>query len=329
MKIPFVKIQDINIPVRCLFWHKRRVEGVYSEKYTTLYHPCGKCYLCRKRLASQWAFRCNAEAEDRFVYNMKFTYSDEKLPFYKGKPSLNRQQLQDAFKRFRYYLDKYHKFKIRFFANGEYSPELERPHYHAILFSSVELEELSDKGKTLEWLNGKFERGQRITDGYFAKIWPYGIASINRYDTNRGSVGAMVGYMVNYMFTQKPQSAYDDFNKPFRMISRGIGDRFALRHPRVIPNCKKRKLYTYDVPVPHGTIEVAYPRYYRNKWMTEKEKIRIKREFLEMCDRFTNYLKSLNHEDYTNYQRTIEHCKIEQNREEWNKFRSRKIHKRD
>ena len=57
MKIDFVKISDIYIPVNCLFWRDKRVTDSLDFKFKSFYHPCGKCYMCRKRLASHWAFR--------------------------------------------------------------------------------------------------------------------------------------------------------------------------------------------------------------------------------------------------------------------------------
>lgn len=327
MKINFVKVGDVMLPTKCLHYRSRRVTGALEPFFKTIYYPCGKCYACRKRIASQWAFRCNIESEDRYVYNMKFTYKDSKLPIHNGKPSLNRTQLSDAFKRLRYYLDKEHKVQVRFFANGEYSPEQKRPHYHAILFSPVPLETLDSRAKlSLEWMNGKFVKHERVSDGVLSSVWPFGIASINRYDSSRGQVGAMVGYMVNYMFTDI-SSDFDNFNKPFKIMSRGLGERLSERYPKIVRNCKNRGEYTFTLPHPYLDITVAYPRYYTNKWMNDDEKFKRKYAYHDMCKRYNDYLTNLNQEDYEQYKRNKEFLKIEERRDELSNYRKRKIHR--
>lgn len=76
--------------------------------------PCGHCSHCRKSYAREMAFRVEAEAFDKYVYNVLLTYDDEHLPRLDGRPVLNRVHVQDFLKRFRTWHDKYTGTKLRF-----------------------------------------------------------------------------------------------------------------------------------------------------------------------------------------------------------------------
>lgn len=89
--------------------------------------PCGQCIGCRLERSRQWAIRCVHEAQqnEENIF-ATLTYDDENLP-YRG--SLQRSDLQKFFKRLRKKVP-----KIRTFYCGEYGENLERPHYHALIF---------------------------------------------------------------------------------------------------------------------------------------------------------------------------------------------------
>jgi hypothetical protein len=124
--------------------------------------PCGQCVGCRLKRSRDWAIRCMHEAS---LYEnncfITLTYNNENYPQY---GSLVKSHLQDFIRSLRKYVKthrwngqvyelnppisiwnkrkkKYEKRAvqcyetIRFYACGEYGDELQRPHYHAILFN--------------------------------------------------------------------------------------------------------------------------------------------------------------------------------------------------
>ena len=91
---------------------------------------CGQCIGCRLERQEMWAVRCYAEsrchARNSFI---TLTYSPENYPMH---GSLTYQDFQKFMYRLR---RKYGP--VRFFMAGEYGEQLERPHYHALLFGLV------------------------------------------------------------------------------------------------------------------------------------------------------------------------------------------------
>jgi len=90
--------------------------------------PCGQCIGCRIDRSQAWAARCVHESQfhDQNCF-ITLTYAPENLP---PGGTLVKKHFQDFMKRLRKNSGK----KIRFFHCGEYGENLERPHYHAILF---------------------------------------------------------------------------------------------------------------------------------------------------------------------------------------------------
>ena len=91
------------------------------------------------------------------------TYDDDNLPW---DGSLNKKHLQDFMKRLRWHFR--HK-TIRFFACGEYGEQLNRPHYHALLFNH------DFQDKTL-WSETDGIR-LWISEG-LGELWPFGFSTI-------------------------------------------------------------------------------------------------------------------------------------------------------
>lgn len=90
--------------------------------------PCGKCTGCIQDRANEWAMRCEHEAKCwESNWFLTLTYEDAELP---EAGSLQVKDLQDFWKRMR---KKYSG--VRYFAVGEYGEQLERPHYHALVFN--------------------------------------------------------------------------------------------------------------------------------------------------------------------------------------------------
>lgn len=123
----------------------------FSERkeYREITIKCGQCIGCRLEKREAWTLRCIAEskmhAENSFI---TLTYDEAHYPQY---GSLNYEHFQLFLKRLRRKVVRYEKrlvevkpgiYKeksvpvnpIRYFMCGEYGENLERPHYHALLF---------------------------------------------------------------------------------------------------------------------------------------------------------------------------------------------------
>jgi len=128
--------------------------------------PCSQCIGCRLDKAADWTTRCMHEAsmwDDNCFITL--TYDEENVPW---DGSLNKSHFQKFMKRLRWS----EKEKgIRFFHVGEYGSQLERPHYHALLFNH----DFDDKELWKEtegicvWRSGKLE-----------KLWPFGFATVGK-----------------------------------------------------------------------------------------------------------------------------------------------------
>lgn len=108
---------------------------------------CGKCVFCKKKKMYDLTTRLMIEKKvSKYSYFVTLTYSDENLNLNdNGTPELSVRDVQLFFKRLR------KKFKVRYYAIGEYGTVTLRPHYHIILFSDKEvnyllIEELWKKG---------------------------------------------------------------------------------------------------------------------------------------------------------------------------------------
>lgn len=90
--------------------------------------PCGQCQGCRVDRARDWSLRIMHEATlHESACFLTLTYAPEHLP---PGGSLNYRDFQQFMYRYRRKVGS----GIRFFMCGEYGEQLQRPHYHAIIF---------------------------------------------------------------------------------------------------------------------------------------------------------------------------------------------------
>lgn len=147
--------------------------------------PCGRCIGCRLERSRQWACRCVHESQmhEENTY-LTLTYDNEHLP---KNGSLDKRHFQLFMKKFR---KKIQPKKIRYFMCGEYgercftcklnkltcfrnklpcaknwTAELARPHYHAIIFGH----EFQDKELTDENNGNKYYESESLN-----KLWGNG-----------------------------------------------------------------------------------------------------------------------------------------------------------
>lgn len=124
---------------------------------------CGQCIGCRIERQEMWAIRCFAESKmhekNSFI---TLTYSEENYPQY---GSLRYADFQKFAKRLRRRVGPF-----RFFMCGEYGEELQRPHYHALLFGL----DFADKCKC----NSIRSSHDIYRSETLEKLWPFGFSSI-------------------------------------------------------------------------------------------------------------------------------------------------------
>ena len=95
--------------------------------------PCNKCPHCYARRISGWSYRLLREARDSDqAHFITLTYNTTHVPItQEGNFTLSPRDLQLYFKRLRKTSP-----RLKYYAVGEYGSELNRPHYHAIVFNA-------------------------------------------------------------------------------------------------------------------------------------------------------------------------------------------------
>lgn len=209
--------------------------------------PCGKCAECKRKRASQWAFRLSIEdrqhIESHFV---TLTYSDNNLPRDDcGYPTLVKADLQNYFKRLRFNTGK----KIKYFACGEYGGRTNRPHYHAVIYGASQDEIIN------AWrLNGN-----------------------NLGHVHLGTVSnASARYVANYLCKSVATGLSPSQAKEFQVMSVGLGK--AYLSPDMI-KWHRENAANYVAAI--GKVKQSLPRYYKDKIFTKEERIEFGREHTE------------------------------------------------
>jgi len=166
---------------------------------------------CRLHYREEWTLRLLHESQywDSCIF-FTLTYDDKHLP---DNESLSISDLQKFFKRLRKRLKK--ERKIAYYASGEYGDKHDRPHYHVIMFG---LDFLNDDDRKL------------IQDSWDLCDW----------STQKKSFGVVTPQSIRYtlkyiekkVIGKEAKYAYDEYSiiPPFRLISKGIGKRYAIDH---------------------------------------------------------------------------------------------------
>lgn len=226
---------------------------------------CGKCTPCIKRRVNQWAFRLIQEdRRSSSAYFITLTYDTEHVPltskcnmtldrrivFTKKGNKRIKSDLQDFFKRLRYYNEKdgiylseirrnnrIERRPIKYYACGEYGGLFGRPHYHAIIFNAF--------------------------PDTFEKAWTFGNIKFREADVSS------IFYTLKYMDKRLGDDySYDDEIVPeFSIKSKGLGDNYitaeTLRH------------HSSDLDnnyVLSGVNKISLPAYYNRKfWPSTKD----------------------------------------------------------
>ena len=99
---------------------------------------CGDrdCLACQETRDAYWQVRLLLEAQlHQLITFLTLTYSNDQVPLTdEGRMTLRKRDWQLFMKRFRKLCDQAGLPRLRFYAQGEYSPGRMRPHYHAVLY---------------------------------------------------------------------------------------------------------------------------------------------------------------------------------------------------
>lgn len=185
----------------------------YADRLLTL--PCGNCIGCRLDRARDWALRCYHEAQMTPLSSyLTLTYAPEHLP---APPTVQPRQITLFMKRLRKTLGIP---GLRYYACGEYGDELQRPHYHLLLFGY----DFPDKRFWKKNKRGDVLYNSKTLD----KIWGFGHCQIGT--VTMASAGYVARYIMkkqtgeaqerHYTWTSPDGHTYD-LHPEFNQMSRG------------------------------------------------------------------------------------------------------------
>ena len=221
---------------------KRKI--VFNPKYGYLDLkvdvPCGQCIGCRLEYSKQWAIRCVNEAqmheENCFI---TLTYSDENLP---KNNSLRKEDFQKFIKRLRKYIS---PLKVRYYACGEYGENLNRPHYHALLFGIC----FRDRVWWSTRDEVRYYRSETLES-----LWPFGFCMLG--EVTFESAAYVARYCLKKVKGDNKDRHYGKKEPEFSLMSRrpGIGRTWLEKY--------KDDVYPHDYMVIRNGVKQKPPRYY-------------------------------------------------------------------
>ncbi|CAK0755284.1 hypothetical protein CCP3SC15_2050003 [Gammaproteobacteria bacterium] len=179
--------------------------------YRQLEVPCGQCIGCRLERSRQWAIRCVHEGQLHAVNSfVTLTYDDAHFP---AQGSLQLRDFQLFMKRLR----KSRPESIRFFHCGEYGSELNRPHYHSILFGIG----FPDRQLWSVRNGEKLYRSEALE-----KLWPFGFSTVG--DLTFESAAYVARYVTKKVTGRIADSHYLGRKPEYVTMSRrpGIGSKW-------------------------------------------------------------------------------------------------------
>lgn len=251
--------------------------------------PCGKCRVCRKKRAREWAIRLEHESysySNETVF-LTLTYNPESL---EGTDhGLNYSDIQLFLKKLRYHGQR----EFRYFVAGEYGAATTdplqglRPHWHLIIYGHNFIEEFG--GYTGRW-QPKTIRGRQyfIRNKLLERCWPHGNHAFNDYEPGAGFYVAQ--YVTKKLGGEPALDKYWRVNggrQPKAKIdgwwvtpemsrqSKGIGKRYYESHEAQIRQKDCIEINGHKHPVPRY-YDKLYAQKHGDKALDEIHKKRIK-----------------------------------------------------
>lgn len=220
---------------------------------------CGQCIGCRIDKARIWAMRLEHENKMHdFSCFLTLTYDEEYLP--EGN-TLVKRDVQLFMKKLR----KKTKKKLKYYLSGEYGENLDRPHYHIILFGY----DFPDR-KYFKSIQGN----RYYTSDELAEVWDKGHHLIGSVTFD--SCAYVASYVTKKITGEMAKTHYGDRLPEFSCISNrpGIGLSWLSAY--------KDDIFNGDgLVVTNGGKKVRPARYYNDKLLimdeSEAEICRVKR----------------------------------------------------
>lgn len=248
---------------------------------------------CRINYTSAWKLRLLYELSDwDCAMFVTLTYDEEHVP---KDFSLHKKDPVGFFKRLRSYLAYNSDRVIKYYCCGEYGgkkdstrPEKKhgRPHYHAIIFGLNPLDENDRKLVVEAWQHRcedwQFDRN-RGKPNEFGIGEKSGIQNVTPVD-----IEYVTGYVQKKLGGDLAGEVYGDDEKPFAIMSKGLGLEFALQNA----NRLRTNGYTYL-----SGHKISLPRYYREKLEIECDYENIPKKTLKEYEENVAYLTRLFNED--------------------------------
>lgn len=221
-------------------------------------HPCGKCAICLVNKQQDWAFRLYQEQKvSNSAHFLTLTYDEECLPFGDTEPTLDKRDTQLFIKRLRdsqfklmakrhkkNFLREFNELElktIRYYLVGEYGPETNRPHYHAIMFNLIP------------------EIITKIND-----IWQNGHVKVGECNPTT------IDYVTKYCISTKTgdQERFNGKAKEFATMSRrpGLGDNFVKTTQQYYADNQKMSIRN------HKGNTKRMPQFYKQKLFSESDR---------------------------------------------------------
>lgn len=272
-----------------------------------IYVQCGSCAACTVRRTREWSDRLlihQTMMPEKSAIFATFTYDNEHLP---ENSSLDKKDCQLFFKRLRKYLHTYYPNKVKnlkYYLTGEYGPQTQRPHYHAIIFGLKVNDSFKypifedDKG----FIHVKAQKYQLVrTQELISKIWNLGQVDIDVFNEKTGSYVA--GYVQKKVYGLKASREFYEKKgriAPFSLMSKSIGRAYVLEHAVEL----KKKL-EYSI----RGVKRIIPRYFRKilgvsqEDMYEKIRCYIDDDFLRAKTVGVKINPDFLNEDYSSYEK--------------------------
>lgn len=279
---------------------KRNGKGVHV--------PCGTCLPCLRNKRRDWYFRLQQEQKHSTnSYFLTLTYEEEEMPKIEGVPTLLKADVQKFINSMRKaqerlwkkeieklentaFIEKYitGRWKIRYFAVGEYGTKGDRPHYHICIFNVVPL--VLDRVNEI-WKKGFVHVGE-VNFKSMKYATKYIIGGQEHFTLNekdgRGSAKRETGSR-----SGKP-------NKPFSLMSHGdnettggIGYQYLTpqiikHHREKAKNAKEEGQDYFPLVRSEEGYEMKMPMYYRNKIFQDDYKEYFQNSMLRIGDKIEN-----------------------------------------
>jgi len=200
--------------------------------------PCRKCPNCLAKRANGWIFRL--QQQDKIAEQSLFvtlTYSNDNITLTEKKfMTLVKSDFQKFMKRLR--KNSIDGSNIKYFAVGEYGSDTYRPHYHAIIFNSNEVD--------------------------IAKAWGLGHTHCDVVNGNT------IAYTTKYMHKGRliPMHSNDDRIPEFQLVSKGVGLNYISSGTKEFHVSDINRNYV----IGDGGVKIPMPRIYRQKLFTEPQR---------------------------------------------------------